>query len=432
MKLRSLLAVCAIGTLVYGGAQAASPSWPAIRPVQRTFNVPDVKKMNLSLLIHTKVGVPLYGLFCSPPTYISNNGSYNAEYGVDYVTDFRGDFACLLAMRHSGPGLLVESAMQPYVFPSRGEFDTRELAGICGSIPNFGATRNFRLRGMKLTLQVIDPVIDVNSHGWDGPNEPELKSMKLKVTVRPDPSATRAIAAIVPFPKAPPPQCKLSKNFVNPATFSKLARRNPQYIDWKTVPVTRPSDWNRKMQVGVTPSHCDTQLEGAATFRGKLVATRLRTHGDGQSGPSTLNLIILKLDHPINICSPQAPDLATTTGATESKILREMSAKHHVRVPATFARATRAKARGLVNRLRKWKSRAHVTALYPSEWDLNQFGASEPPFVGHQVEIRGFIDAGGPQGIPSNLPFLIVEGICLVDNGRLAGCSSFPGRNPKQ
>lgn len=432
MKLRSLLAACAMGALACTGARAASPSWPAIRPVQRTFNVPDVKKMNLSLLIHTKVGVPLYGLFCSPPTYISNNGSYNAEYGVDYMTDFRGDFACLLAMRHWEAGLLVENAMQPNVFPSRGEFDTRELAGICGSIPNFGATRNFRLRGMKLTLQVIDPVIDVNSHGWDGPNEPELKSMKLKVTVRPDPAATRAIAAITPFPKQWPPQCKLSKNFVNPATFSKLARRNPQYIDWKSVPVTQPSDWNRDMQVGVTPSHCDTHLHGAATFLGKLVAARLRVLRDDPGEPSTINVLILKLGHPINICSLQAPDLATTAAVTESKILRKMSAKHHFLVPATFAHAARAKARGLINRLRQWKSRVHVTALYPDEWDLNQFGAGEPPFVGHQVEIRGFIDAGGPHGIPSNLPFLIVEGICLVDNGKLTGCSSFPGWSPQQ
>lgn len=430
MKFRSLPVVCTIGALACTGARAALPSWPAIQPVQRTFNAPDVKKMNVSLMIHTKTGIPLYGLFCGSPYGVSDN-AYNGGYGIDYGT-FNGDFECRLGLKGGGGVggmLLVEDATQATPWPSRGRFFAANLVGACANIPEFGVTRTFRLRGMKLTLKVIDPVIK-GTYRFSG--LPKLKSLTLKVTVRPDPAATRAIAAIVPFPKQWPPRCKLNYYFRNPATFSKLARRNPQYIDWKTVPVTRPSDWNRKMQVGVTPSHCDTQLEGAATFRGKLVATRLRTHGDGQSGPSTLNLIILKLDHPINICSPQAPDLATTTAATESKILREMSAKHHVRVPATFARATRAKARGLVNRLRKWKSRAHVTALYPSEWDLNQFGASEPPFVGHQVEIRGFIDAGGPQGIPSNLPFLIVEGICLVDNGQLAGCSSFPGRNPKQ
>lgn len=432
MKLRSLLVVCAIGTLTYVGAQADSPSWPVIRPVQRTFNVPNVKKMNLSLLIHTKVGVPLYGLFCSSPPYATNNGSFKAEYGVDYMTDFRGDFACVLAMRHWGPGLLVENASQPNVSPSRGEFDTKELTGICGSIPNFGATRTFRLRGMKLTLRVIDPVIDANSHGWGASNEPELKSMKLKVTVHPDPSATRSIAAIVSFPKAPPPQCNLSKNFVNAAAFSKLERRNPQYIHWKSVPVTQPSDWNRDMQTGVTPSHCDTHLHGNVTLRGKLVATRLRVQRDDPHEPSTINALILKLDHPINICSLQAPNLATAAAATENKTLRKMSAKHHVRVPATFAQAVRAKARGRVNQLRQWKPRAHVTALYPDEWDLNQSGASEPPFVGHRVLIRGFIDAGEPRPIPSNLPYLIVEGICLVENGKLTGCSSVAGWSPKE
>lgn len=429
MKLRSLLAACTMGALVCMGARAASPSWPTIKPAQRTFNVPDVKKMNLSLMIHTKAGIPLYGLFCGSPYGVSDITD-NSGYGVDYGT-FNGDFECRLGLKgvgSVGDMLLAEDATQAKPWPSRGRFFASNLVGACANIPEFGATRTFRLRGMKLTLKVIDPVIK-GTYRYSG--LPKLKSLTLKVTVRPDPAATRAIAAIVPFPKQWPSRCKLNYYFKNPASFSKLERRNPQYIDWKSVPVTRPSDWNRKMQVGVTPSHCDTPLEGAATFRGKLVAARLRAHGDGQSGPSTLNLIIVKLDHPINICSPQAPNLATAAVARVGKILTEDSAKHHVQVPATFAHAARAKARGLINQLRQWKSRAHVTALYPSEWDLNQFGASEPPFVGHQVEIRGFIDAGGPQGIPSNLPFLIVEGICLVDNGKLTGCSSIPGWSPQ-
>jgi hypothetical protein len=61
---------------------------------------------------------------------------------------------------------------------------------------------------MRLTLRIFNPVFEGE----------KLHSLKLSVTVAPDPNAHRAIASIVPFPKSQAPaSCDLPKYFVNSA-----------------------------------------------------------------------------------------------------------------------------------------------------------------------------------------------------------------------
>jgi hypothetical protein len=107
--------------------------------------------------------------------------------------------------------LLTEDAKQSRDWESRGRFFASELRGPCAEIPEFGATRDFRLRGMDIVLQITQPEFTAD----------KLVSLKLTVTVLADEAARRSIAAIVPLPKTRvPAECKLQEHFVDFATLS--------------------------------------------------------------------------------------------------------------------------------------------------------------------------------------------------------------------
>ena len=94
----------------------------------------------------------------------------------------------------------------------QGPFFAAELQGPCARIPEFGATRSFKLRNMDLTLGITDQKFTVGG---------KLSSLTLTVTVRIDPRAQRPIAEIVPLPKTgAPAECELRKYFVD---YSSLA-----------------------------------------------------------------------------------------------------------------------------------------------------------------------------------------------------------------
>jgi hypothetical protein len=104
--------------------------------------------------------------------------------------------------------LLTEDPHQSRDWESRGRFFAADLRGACAGIPQFGAIRSFRLRGMDLTLRVSDQKFAESG---------ELESLALTVTVRPDAEASRPIAAMVPLPKTGvPPRCKIETYFVDP------------------------------------------------------------------------------------------------------------------------------------------------------------------------------------------------------------------------
>lgn len=430
--------VCALCFTATAWAGTYRPSWPAVRPVQRTYEFPD-GNVTVVLPIRTKTGVTLYELFCAGGNskLTDKHGAFGTDTATYVNPNFGGAFECRLASRNESDGLLVENARQTTEWPSRGRFYIRNLTGACARIPEFGTTRSFTLRGMKITLQVLDPVI-VPGRVVTLPEVPgaasamtihePLKSMKLRVTVRPDPSATRAIAAIVPFPKNPPPQCKLSDYFANPAQFSKAERANPRPIDWDAVPRTTAHDWNRDLRVGVRPRHCFTQFNMAATFRGTLVATRLRVHLSQSTGLSLLYALMLKLDHPINICRLHAPRLATTAASMAANELRKLAKTHHAQVSATFMNAARARVRKFINQ-QKGTSLSHVTSLFLGMWDMEQLGADSLKFVDHRVEVQGFLGAGS--ALPSNLPNTIVEKICLLKKGKPTACTAYPAWKEK-
>ena len=199
-----ILFVLVVGCLL--GGYAGAQSYPTVEPLQHTFDVPDVSKADVQLNIKSPEGKPLYKLQCHSPDYASADFNYS------------GDFECRLSSvpnNDTYSTLLTEDRDQTSDWDSRGRFFGASVRGACAAIPQFGATRNFMLRGMSLTLQISDPVFAEGGR---------LVSLRLRVTVRPDPGALRDIAEIVPFPKGEvAAQCKVPYYFMDPKKFSKDA-----------------------------------------------------------------------------------------------------------------------------------------------------------------------------------------------------------------
>ncbi len=177
----------------------AAQTYPTVRELRRTFDVQAVDRSDVRLTVKSRDGNPLYELQC-----------HSAGYTGDADFDYSGDFECRLSSvggQNVYSTLLTEDSHQSRDWESRGRFFASDLRGACALIPEFGATRTFRLRGMILTLQITNQRF--SEHG-------KLKSLKLIVAVRPDPESTAPIAAVVPFPATGVPVgCKLHEHFVD-------------------------------------------------------------------------------------------------------------------------------------------------------------------------------------------------------------------------
>lgn len=196
---RALFWICSTLVSCCSLLGAAAQHYPAISPVQRSFDVPEVDRADVMLVIQSRTGKPQYKLQC-----------HSAGYTGDPHFDYSGDFECRLSsVGHRGlySTLLTEDMDQSRDWESRGRFFASDLRGACALVPEFGATRNFRLRGMDLTLQITDPKFTEAG---------KLSSLRLTVIVRPDRTARRPIAEVVPVPKTGiPAGCEFKQHFVD-------------------------------------------------------------------------------------------------------------------------------------------------------------------------------------------------------------------------
>jgi hypothetical protein len=186
-----LITLFSLGVLTLFGQVGKTHDSVIIQPTERTLVVPDVSKADVVFLIKSDEGKPVYKLQC-----------HSAGYTGDPDFDYSGDFECRLSSvghfdKYST--LLTEDPHQDRDWESRGRFFASELREPCSQIPHFGAKRDFRLRGMDLTLEIMD-----QEFGEDA----KLKSLRLRVTVRPDASSQRPIAEAVPFPQNIAGGCK--------------------------------------------------------------------------------------------------------------------------------------------------------------------------------------------------------------------------------
>jgi hypothetical protein len=128
---------------------AGASQFPAVKPMELTVAIRTTSKATRSWTIYSAKGVPLYLLQC------------HSGYFDDVHFSYTGDFECRLGLADgldTYSSLLTEDIHQQKDWESRGRFFAANLKEPCASIPQFGATRSFELRGMRLELQVVDPV----------------------------------------------------------------------------------------------------------------------------------------------------------------------------------------------------------------------------------------------------------------------------------
>jgi hypothetical protein len=172
--------------------------WPDIVPLDSTFHFDHADSAFLDLRIKDRHGKDVYRV-------IGSNGSDDTDYGFY----FSGDFECCIQPLDSDfiySTLFTEDTMQSSDWwESRARFFTYQLQGPCGNYPDYGKTRVFRLRKMKITLELSDVAIVASEIVEDTTHlqEDSLVSFTFRIQVEPDSTAAREIT--IPSKYASPP-----------------------------------------------------------------------------------------------------------------------------------------------------------------------------------------------------------------------------------
>ena len=177
--------------------------WPVLRNAAETvdINLRDPRTL-VTLNLRDVTGQPRYQFVC-----FAGNDEASYEFSIIYT----GGLQCGLAqagtpVEHSleNPLLLTKDDTKAHF--SRAIFHAEELVGFCADYPDYGLTRDYYLRGFRLTLRLSD--VDVNPDYKGGSafrdsfaiiaNEDRssypIGHLKLTVTVAPDPKARSATA----------------------------------------------------------------------------------------------------------------------------------------------------------------------------------------------------------------------------------------------
>jgi len=191
--------------------------WPVVQPVQKSQRIilPDIDDPNhvndssqtaFDLTIRSPKGFTLYQIECGNP-----------DRSNSYVFEYSGDFQCRMipaGSEISSEDLLSEVPHATHDWQSRARFFASEVLGRCGEIADYGRVRTFRLRGMKLTLSMVDIQADRSGR------VPTLRGFTFQVAVVPDLNATSRVAeAPVLSPSMKSPDCPLDDSV--PVNFRK-------------------------------------------------------------------------------------------------------------------------------------------------------------------------------------------------------------------
>jgi hypothetical protein len=179
--------------------------WPPVRPLHESFYFPDPAKAVVETYIRGTDDKPLYYLECYTG---GNEGSHGFEYSGLFDCTFTS-----LGPPRDGRDLLHEDFFVEKGWWSRGRFLTEDLLGDCGTYPEHGTVRHFRLRGMQITLEVNR--LQLTATSKDEVRSHEVSSFGFEVDVQPAPDAISAIAAATPF-RDPPVQVNASPTEYRP------------------------------------------------------------------------------------------------------------------------------------------------------------------------------------------------------------------------
>ncbi len=186
-----LFLVAMLGCAIAASGQEARPrDWPKIASLRKSFTFLDLRTAEVELPISGLNGQPLYMLEC-------HNGDYE-----DPHFNYSGDFECRLTStnpdsKEDYTTLLTYAPLQTQDWESRARFFLSELEGKCGSYPEYGRVRNFRLRGMRLTLSLAFGGSERGS--GRRPGGPFAATLRVEIRAAPDPTALSQIAEDVPY-----------------------------------------------------------------------------------------------------------------------------------------------------------------------------------------------------------------------------------------
>jgi hypothetical protein len=186
-----------VGVLLLSSSPvAAIASFPEVVPLDARFTFQRPEQANL------KVGILITGTGGTEDGYTLECHTWRqSERSIRSDFDYSGDFECrLLALNGDNPIPTLLGHEIPMVrdWDSRGRFFAEQLVGKCGEHPDYGRTRTFKLRGMRLTLTIQDAEVQLESVDHQSPLRHDvLGRFVFKVQVAPD-SAARSMVAEPP------------------------------------------------------------------------------------------------------------------------------------------------------------------------------------------------------------------------------------------
>ena len=176
-------------------------AWPAITETELHIGIPaDGSRIGFWFPVKAADGRPLYLFSCD-----GGSAGYMDSISTDSII-YVPDMMCLLNEGTSKIewSLLAEGGEAPW--HTRGQFRWNDLVGDCGLYPEYGRTRHFSLRGMRITLRASDLEL---SHG-------QLSHFTLDISVKNDPGASSSRSAPSGY-LYPGDDCSTVKRGVEPA-----------------------------------------------------------------------------------------------------------------------------------------------------------------------------------------------------------------------
>lgn len=178
-------------TDVFVERQGLSGPFPEVARTEKTV-VLDASKMQGYDFAFPAYPMPPKARMYSFPV-LSSEGKHVYDFSCSgYATGGRFErygIVCGLFLPEKDFNLLADG-VDPYSRMSPSEILPDQLYGACGDYPGWGRRREFRLRGMRVTMTLSNPEFAPSDF-----EDRALVSAQLRVQIEPDPSATSLVAA---------------------------------------------------------------------------------------------------------------------------------------------------------------------------------------------------------------------------------------------
>jgi hypothetical protein len=201
--------ICARLGILFASVGVTQFACAKIREIDLTFPIATAaERIDIDVPIESDDGSRAFLLTC-----LGGTEAHMAELSSALKDYYTGPMVCLLRNANAGKdeNLLAEDDVASW--HTRGQFRWNELTGKCGGYPEFGRVRDFRLQGMRLTLEATDLQI---SGG-------ELLRFNLRIKAKNDPGAMTGSAdrpGYLPSRPALPGGC----DTVNPGSEPRMCR----------------------------------------------------------------------------------------------------------------------------------------------------------------------------------------------------------------